>query len=63
MREFDAKHLDFNEKILHIDDFVADQRLEEHTHQADEAVLREKEGQREGEKEGEKKREREREDK
>ena len=37
--ELDAEGLDLDEKVLDVDDLVPDQGLEEHTHQAHQAVL------------------------
>jgi hypothetical protein len=37
--ELNAKRLDFNEQVLNVDDFVANQALQEHAHQPNQAVL------------------------
>lgn len=37
--ELNAKGLHLDEQVLHVDDLVPDQRLQEHTHQAHKAVL------------------------
>ena len=39
--ELDAEGLDFDEKVLNVDDLVSDQRLQEHAHEAHQPVLRE----------------------
>lgn len=38
--ELDAEGLDLDEEVLHIDDLVPDQRLQEDTHQPHQTVLR-----------------------
>lgn len=37
--ELDAEGLDLDEEVLDVDDLVSDQRLQEDTHQSDQAVL------------------------
>lgn len=37
--ELDAEGLDLDEEVLHVDDFVTDQRLEEDAHQTHQTIL------------------------